>query len=843
MGKRFFDFALAFVCLVLLFPFFFVLSLMIKSSSPGPIFQKHKRLGKGFKPFSLYKFRTIQENSLKAESLAGGKAEVEMTPLGRRLRHLKIDLLPQLFNILKGEMSFVGPRPEDSDYVALFQKEYETIFKILPGITDLASIAFINETIIPPVSDRTQTTDTHFVLPKKTKLALAYVGERSFLLDLKILSASFLNFVLSFPSPFREKGTPGKQEIRTVIFNARAQIIFVAHSIAIILCNYAAFWLRFDGNIPAKTFDLFLSTIPLVFLVRMGVLYLFGLNRGLWRYAGLRDLLTIVGSVVTGTVLIWGAITLLPWQGYPRSIYLIDTVLLLVVFAMLRSPKRVCSILTHTGVGGRRILIVGAGNAGEMIARDMCQDRRYGCRPLAFIDDDPDKRFKKIHNIPVAGNCEEMEKIVAKVRPDELLIAIPSAKPGEIKRIMGYCKVLNLPIKTLPNVAAMLGGNLSMMDIRSLDIEDLLGRAEIQIDDPALSEKIREKKVLITGAGGSIGSELCRQLAVLQPKQLILLERHENNLYQIEMDLREHFSGLKIEGILADICDAEKMDQVFSEFRPQMVFHAAAYKHVPMMERSPLDAIRNNILGTHQMISKSNLYGVDEFVLISTDKAVSPSSVMGATKRIAEMMIRYFDSSSQTKLVSVRFGNVLESAGSVVPLFRSQIKRGGPVKVTHVDVKRYFISIKEAVQLVLQASLLGKGGEIFVLDMGEPIKILDLAKKMITLSGFSPERDIPIQIIGLRPGEKLHEGLFEVGEEVKQTQHDKIRLAKKRKVSVDLPSYIERFAKMNNHTSLEEIKSLLKELIPKYQYKTACPQPNFQAVKKTAHLKTTSLKS
>ncbi len=838
MGKRLFDFALAFVCLLLLSPLFFIVSLMIKSTSSGPAFVRQKKIGKGFVPFYLYTFRIFEESLLRPETEI---RNARMTPLGKRLRHLKIDALPQLFNVLKGEMSFVGPRPESSDYVALFQKDYEKILTVLPGLTDLASIAFISDAGFPSDSDYSERerASAHSALPKKTKLALAYVDERSFLLDLKILSASLLNFVLSFPSPFREKGEKENKEIRAVIFNARAQIIFVAHSIAIIACNYTAFWLRFDGNIPAKTFDLFLSTIPLVLLIRMGVLYLFGLNRGLWRYAGLRDLLTIVGSVVTGSALIWGAITLLPWQGYPRSIYLIDTVLLLVVFAILRSPKRICTILTHTGVGGRRILIIGAGNAGEMIARDMCQDRRYGCRPIAFIDDDPDKRKKKIHNIPVAGSCEEIEQIVAEIHPDEVLIAIPSAKPSETKRIMSHCKVLNLPIKILPNVAATVGGNLSMTDIRSLDIEDLLGRAEIQIDDPALSEKICEKKVLVTGAGGSIGSELCRQLAVLQPKQLILLERHENNLYQIETDLREHFPGLKIEGILADICDAEKMDQVFSEFRPQMVFHAAAYKHVPMMERSPLDAIRNNILGTHQMISKSNLYGADEFVLISTDKAVSPSSIMGATKRIAEMMIRYFDSTSRTKLVSVRFGNVLESAGSVVPLFRSQIKRGGPVKVTHADVRRYFISIREAVQLVLQASLLGKGGEIFVLDMGEPIKIIDLAKKMITLSGFSPERDIPIQIIGLRPGEKLHEGLFEVGEDVSQTQHKKIMLAKKREVSVDLPSYIERFAEMNNHTGLEEIKSLLKELIPKYQYKEAFPLPSLQVKSKSVKKTTT----
>lgn len=840
MGKRFFDFSLAFVCLIVSSPLLIVIALIIKSRSSGSVFLKQKRVGKGFRPFSIYTFRTIEQTSALSESSAG-KLEPKVMPFGLWLRDLKLDGLPQLFNILKGEMSFVGPRPESSDYVELFKSDYETILEVRPGLVDLASITPIHENTTLTDSGFSSEFYTHAALPKKNKFGLTYVSEKSFLLDLKILFTTAVNLLLALPSPGDKEEKRNRNKVKTLIFHTRAYIIFITHSVAIITCNYMAFWLRFDGNIPSATYTLFLKTLPLVLFIRMGGVYLFGLNHGLWRYVGLRDLLRIVWSVVTSSALIWAAVRLLNVQGYPRSIYLIDTVLLLVVFSILRSPKKIFKLFTQTGIGGRRILIIGAGNAGEMIARDMGQDRRYRCRPIAFVDDDPMKRFKKIHNIPVAGNCDEMETVVAALRPDEILIAIPSATPLETKRIMNRCKLLNLPIKTLPNIAGTVDGNISMTDIRSLDIEDLLGRDEIQIHDLALSEKIRGKKVLVTGAGGSIGSELCRQVASLQPGLLILLERHENNLYQIEMNLRDHFPTLPIEGILADICDTEKMDHVFSGLRPQMVFHAAAYKHVPMMERSPLQAIRNNILGTHEIISKSDLYGVDEFVLISTDKAVSPSSVMGATKRVAEMMIRYFDSQSRTKLVSVRFGNVLESAGSVVPLFRAQIKQGGPVKVTHPEVKRYFISIREAVQLVLQASLLGNGGEIFVLDMGEPIKIIDLAKKMITLSGFSPEHDIPIQMIGLRPGEKLHEGLFEVGEEVIKTQHEKILLAKKRKVCVDLPSYIKRFAAMDNHTDLEEIKALLKELIPKYQCKETSPLPNISIEKKQHRSEVNSL--
>jgi len=387
-----------------------------------------------------------------------------------------------------------------------------------------------------------------------------------------------------------------------------------------------------------------------------------------------------------------------------------------------------------------------------------------------------------------------------------------------MKKIIKCCKPLKRPIKTLPNLADMIEGKISVSDIRPLDIEDLIGRAEIRIQDPEVAQSICGKRVLVTGAGGSIGSELCRQLASFQPKQLIILERNENNLYQIEIDLLEKFPDIPLKTVLADICDIEKIDRTFFELQPQIIFHAAAYKHVPMMERNPLEAVRNNILGTYQLMTASDRHRVETFVLISTDKAVSPSSVMGATKRVAEMMVRFFDYKSRTKLVSVRFGNVLESNGSIVPIFRKLIKNRKPLKVTHPKVQRYFISLPEAVQLVLQSSILGEGGEVFVLDMGKPIKIIDLAKTMITLSGLTPEDDIPIQIIGLRPGEKLHEGLFEESEVIVQTRHEKVRLARNGKISLDLPVYIDRFLMMDHRTTPAEIKSLLKELVPTCQW-------------------------
>ncbi len=821
MGKRLFDITISSTALLLLSPFFILMSMIIKYTSPGPALTKIKKVGKNGRGFDLYHFRTTRlASSLHTNNDLNQEPPFSpmFTPFGKQLVELKLNKLPELFNILKGEMSLVGPQPESPDYVQTFMTDFETILQVKPGMFGFRPNSFFEH---PPPSTAIAQQEQPYMpspLPQNIKFAKKYVQGHSFFLDLKILfthlSTSF--FFISLPA--RNRGTAEYKTIKDHIFDARGKIIFSMHLTAIFFCHYAAFWLRFDGTIPESAITAFMKSTPLVLIIQMSFLYFFGVSRGLWRYAGLRDFLNIGFTVASSTIVSWALLSVFSLENYPRSIYLINAMLLLLVLSALRASKRIYTILTQTDVGANRVLIIGAGNAGELIVRDMKQDRRHRCRPVGFIDDDPKKREKLIHNIPVLGNSNEIEQVVAKIFPDEVLIAIPSGSPEEIKRIIQHCKSLKLPIKTLPNLSAILEGKATLTDIRPLDIEDLLGRAEIKIHDPQVASKIKGKRILVTGAGGSIGSELCRQLASFEPEQLILVERHENNLYQIELDLRRQFPALSLNPFMADILDSEKMNKIFSKTTPHMVFHAAAYKHVPMMERNPLEAIRNNIMGTYRLLIAADKFGTSEFVLISTDKAVSPSSIMGATKRVAEMMVRYFDTKSQTRLISVRFGNVLESAGSVVPIFRAQIKNGGPVQVTHPEVKRYFISIQEAVQLVLQASLLGKGGEVFVLDMGKEVKVIDLAKTMIILSGFSPGVEIPIKIIGLRPGEKLSEGLFEEGEHVLQTRHKKIRLAKNNNERLcDLPQFIKRFEAMDNQTDMAEIQSVLKELIPTYQ--------------------------
>jgi FlaA1/EpsC-like NDP-sugar epimerase/lipopolysaccharide/colanic/teichoic acid biosynthesis glycosyltransferase len=810
--KRAFNLGLSLIALILFAPGLILIAVLIKLTSKGPIFFKQERIGKNFRPFQIYKFRTVE-----TQAGANGQAStLRVTAIGRFLRTCKLDRLPQLINVLKGEMSLVGPRPEVKKHVDLFRKDYEAILTVRPGMTDFSTIEIRDISLLLSRVDDPEAYYLSTVLPKKIKLAKQYVRQHSLALDLKTLFTSLMTLFLGLPFPFSKKENTKKKTFKEVIEKYRREIIVLIHTGAILSSTALAFLLRFDGKIPSEEFGLMIITLPFVLSLRLAALQYFGLNRGLWRYAGIQDLIHLGGATFVSSLGIWGSITLLPIEGYPISVFFIDAFLLILLLASLRITKRVYMILTQVGVGARRVLVIGAGNAGEMMARDMVQNPSYNRQPIAFIDDDPRKRHSKIHNIPVVGNSHGLEAAVQEVSPDEILIAIPSAGQKEIKGIISRCKSFGLPIKILPNLTGVLGGKVSINQIRNLDIEDLIGRREIEIYDPQVEAKIKGRRVLVTGAGGSIGSELCRQVASFRPEVLILFERSENNLHHIQIELLEKFPGISIKVVLGDILSEEKLDQVFEMYRPHVIFHAAAYKHVPMMEINPLEAVRNNILGTYNMITMADRYGTEEFVLISTDKAVYPTSVMGASKRVAEMLVHYFNQTSKTRLVSVRFGNVLESNGSVVPLFREQIRKGGPVTVTHPAVKRYFITIQEAVQLVLQAAVLGKGGEVFVLDMGECIKIADLAKTMIILSGYSPEEEIPIRFIGLRPGEKLVEELFEESEQVVPTCHEKIRVTQNGKIVEDLMAYVEKFAEMDHETDPEQIKRLLQQLIPTY---------------------------
>jgi len=818
MKKRSIDILFSLLGLVVFSPFILITACLIKLTTRGSIFRTEKVHGKSFKLFQLYSFN-IGSNSAShggdSQSTNEESPSEESRSLGGAdgvFRRLRLDRLPQLINVLTGEMSFIGPRPETQDFVSLFQKEYELILRMRPGMIDLSSITLDDQPLSP--LDPPERVVLSRSPSQKIKLAKEYVLNQTLALDMKIFMASVVNLLLSSPFPFYKKRQGRGKSIQEVMIKYRARTIFCLHTMAVVGSSYLAFLLRFDADVPETAFDLFLGTLPFLVVCRLAVLHLFGLQATLWRYVGIMDVVSMGVATAVSSGVFWSTMRMVSSR-YPQSILVIDSVLFFLILATLRCTKRVYKNLTHMSMGARKVFIIGAGNAGAMIARDLLQNPSYNRQPVAFIDDDLAKQNVKIHGIPVIGTCSGLHAAVSKIAPEEIIIALPSATPLQIKPILNQCKPLGLPIKHVPNLPALLNGTVSISDLRSLDIEDLIGRPEITIEKEEVQEKVRGKRVLVTGAGGSIGSELSRQIAAFEPALLILFEQNENNLHHILLDIQSKFPAVSAVGILADILHDKKREQVFQQHKPQMVFHAAAYKHVPLMEANPSDAARNNVIGTARLLLSSVQHNAEEFVLISTDKAVYPSGIMGATKRIAEMVVQYYAPKVSTRLLTVRFGNVLESSGSVVPLFRNQIRRGGPVTVTHPEVKRYFITIHEAVQLVLQAAVMGEGGEVFVLDMGEPYKILDLAKTMITLSGYTPDRDIPIQFVGLRPGEKLVEELFEEGEAIKNTSHPKISIAKNGKVAYDIPPYLERLVQaIEDNPPPAQIRAILRELLP-----------------------------
>ncbi len=535
--------------------------------------------------------------------------------------------------------------------------------------------------------------------------------------------------------------------------------------------NVAAFALRFEGDIPPDHARLFLRGLPIVLVIYAVGLASFGIQRGLWRYVGLHDLGRILWASVISSAVFYGVVHgLLGWIAYPRSVIILTGVLSGLFLAGVRLAVRWFREWLHVlSPTARRVLVVGAGNAGELLIRDMLSDGGSHYRPVGLVDDDPIKRKMKIHGIPVVGTIEDIPGLTRDLVAHEIIVAIPSASTSLKQRILASSEGCKVPIKILPSVKQLLANPEALRQVRPMSLEDLLQREPIQMDRQELHPLLEGKRVLVTGAGGSIGSELCRQIALYQPATLILFERYENGLFALDLELRAQYPKITIIPAIGDVTVHERVAEVLRQTVPDLVFHAGAHKHVPLMELNPKEAVRNNIFGTKVVAEAALAYGVDRFVLISTDKAVNPTSVMGATKRVAEDLVQSLSHRGQTKFTVVRFGNVLGSNGSVVPLFAEQIRRGGPVMVTHPEIKRFFMTIPEAVQLVLQASLLGRGGEVFVLDMGEQVKVVDLARNMIVLSGLVPDQDIQIVYSGLRPGEKLYEELFEETEQVEPT--------------------------------------------------------------------------
>jgi FlaA1/EpsC-like NDP-sugar epimerase len=565
----------------------------------------------------------------------------------------------------------------------------------------------------------------------------------------------------------------------------RSRFVAFAHDLLVIpIAWFGAYLLRFNlETVPEPYLKPALLLIPAAMLVQGVVSWHFGLYRGLWRFASMPDLIRIIKSVIVGTTILAATVFLLTrMQDIPRSVFPLYAILLV---GLLAGPRAIYRWFKDHHLylpQGKRVLIVGAGQAGEMLVRDLLRAAVRAHEPVGFLDDNPAKLGKEIHGVRVLGDISSLPEAVADTDVTLVLIAVPSATSSQMQRIVSACEQARIPFRTLPRMQDLVSGQVGIQVVRDVRIDDLLGREKVTLDWSGIAAGLAGRSVLVTGGGGSIGSELCRQLARLKPSKLIVFERSEFNLYKTDHDLRRLFPDLMLESVLGDVTDTASVDATLRAHRPNVVFHAAAYKHVPLLEHQVRSAVFNNVLGTCIVADKAIDNGCEEFVLISTDKAVNPANVMGTTKRIAEIYCQGLNKRSATRFITVRFGNVLGSDGSVIPLFQQQIAAGGPVTVTHPDITRYFMTIPEACQLILQACVIGKGGEIFVLDMGEPVKISYLAEQLILLSGKRPGEDVEIVYTGLRPGEKLYEELFHPAERLRSTGHPKIMLAASRQI-------------------------------------------------------------
>lgn len=604
---------------------------------------------------------------------------------------------------------------------------------------------------------------------------------------------------------------PDKSKIRQVILSTMDFII------CIFSCIITMYLLRM--KITTYTF--------LAVLIYAGTnqicLLKFRCYDSLWKCGGEKEVANIFMACFCAII---PASILLMFANYNMNIvfYIVNTLMIIVAMVSLRIVYRtmrrivIKSEVIQNADQSTKVLIVGAGEAGNMIVRELFKNTNLKKIPVAVVDDDKNKQGKYVYDVPVVGKIDDIEEIVKTHSIQEIIICIANINPKRKKEIINICKKTNLKIKTIPGIYEIIDGKVNVTKLRDVQIEDLLGRNQIEINLNDMHGIIKNKVVMVTGGGGSIGSELCRQIAKYEPKQLIILDIYENNAYDIQQELIRHYhKDLNLKVLIASIRDEEKMNTIFEKYKPEIVFHAAAHKHVPLMEDSPCEAVKNNVFGTLNVAKLSSKYKVKKFVLISTDKAVNPTNIMGATKRCCEMIIQSLNKTSDTEFVAVRFGNVLGSNGSVVPLFKKQIEEGGPVTVTHEEVTRFFMTIPEAVSLVLQASAMAKGGEIFVLDMGEPVKIIDLARNLIKLSGYEPNVDINIEVTGLRPGEKLYEEVLMDEEGLTRTSNDQIRIGKPIKIDeAEFKRELSMLKRVAENNQDEKVDLIMKSIVPTY---------------------------
>ncbi len=832
---------LATLLFVFLLPLVIFISLISLISQGGPIIYRQARVGKNFKEFIIFKFRTMDKNS-DNNAFASGE-NIKASNWGKFLRKTKLDEIPQLINIIKGDMRFIGPRPEIPKFVNKDSFTYLNTLK--PGLSGYSSILFRNEAELWPLIDAENPYEN--ILEVKIALDKYYAEKKSFYEDLKLAWITILslfipkmmgNYLLVRLLEIEDNGEFKLQEIISQLKlkdiqkqyhqedTSRNLRILILSDIISILCGFIfALYIRNDFLYPELLLDKNIIHM-LVFFVcaKLFSFYLFGLYRGMWRYTSLIDMYNITKANALGTLVVIATIGYFRgFEGIPRAVFMIDLIL---TFAFISASRLGIRIFyshlvnrnPYTFDLNKKVILIGAGQTGEFICKELLGDSRHQMIPIGFLDDKNSLNGRMIHGKEVFGKISALPELVN--RYDEALICCPNAPRKDLYKIIEICKDAGKPFKTLPSLEEVVSGRLSVNQLREVSIIDLLGRNEIQLDEQLIKNYIRGKRILITGSGGSIGSELVRQCLRYEPALMVMLDNSEYNLFQIEREILGKVTNVLSKPLLSNIRDLDILSKVFNEYQPQVVFHAAAYKHVAMQEAFPWEAIKTNVHGTANLVKLSLEHSVEKFVLVSTDKAVKPINVMGATKRLAELICQGANSSYSTRFMAVRFGNVLGSSGSVIPIFQEQIRAGGPITITDPDMERYFMSVPEAAQLILQAGSIGKGGEIFALDMGQPIKILDIANELIRLSGLEPDIDIPISFIGARPGEKKLEELVLDTESVEKTIHEKILEIRPNLTHNKVSSITSRImnGELSGHEfNNNELRESLSSLVPEYE--------------------------
>jgi len=622
------------------------------------------------------------------------------------------------------------------------------------------------------------------------------------------------------------------KRIPSAVLRYRRPLVIATHLLLWTAAYVGAFLIRFDGAVPnAYLHWVFAAWVVPLLGLRLLAYGQLGLFHGMWKYTGQRDLIDLAKATAGSSAIYALLVLFLGLRSFPRSVFVVEFMLTIAMVGGIRFASRTLfeASARVAQPSSRRLIIVGAGDAGEMLLREMLRNMAGQVEAVGFLDDNPTKQGMKIHGLRVLGRIDEAEQLIAEHQATEVVIAIPAATGREMRRIVEAVSVAGVSVRTVPGLDHLIDGRVTVNQLRHVEIADLLGRDPVELDTERISNMVRNEVVLVTGAGGSIGSELCRQVVRFQPRTLVLVEQAENALYQIHRELSRRFADIDVQPRIVDICDRTRLDRVFAEFSPGLVIHAAAHKHVPMMEWNPTEAVKNNVGGTRTVADLAHEHHAKRFVMVSTDKAVNPTSVMGCTKRVAELYVQSQAQRSATRFVTVRFGNVLGSNGSVIPLFREQIARGGPVTVTHPDMQRYFMTIPEASQLVLQAATMGESGEVYILDMGEPVKIVRLAEDLIRLSGLRPGVDIEVEFCGTRPGEKLFEELSVDAENAEKTTHAKIYIGRgKPRVHEEIAGSVQRLLGGVDQLAPPQVRAALCEIVPTYE----CPEDQVADVEK-----------